>query len=255
MPKKKYFTEEEKQQAKKIYRERDNLKKKLRYKLDKKFREKEKKRTRLYHHNNPHIALKIRINRKNRMKTDLKYRNHILQVRKKYLIKNKKLIKEQRRLYFLKNKKKLYQKNKEWKNKNKIKFSLWRKIYEKLPHVRNSINERIRKRMKTDPIFRLRRNLRLRLYEYIKYNKGKKYGSMQELLGCDWIKFKKHIESKFVKNMNWNNYGDWHIDHIIPISKFNLLIKSEQFKACNYKNLQPLWRIDNILKSDKIINN
>jgi hypothetical protein len=78
---------------------------------------------------------------------------------------------------------------------------------------------------------------------------------MQELLGCDWIKFKKHIESKFVKNMSWNNYGDWHIDHIIPISKFNLLVKSEQFKACNYKNLQPLWRMDNILKSDKIINN
>ena len=52
--------------------------------------------------------------------------------------------------------------------------------------------------------------------------------------------------------MNWKNYGTgWHIDHIRPCSSFNLRKKSEQYKCFNYKNLQPLWYLDNLIKGTK----
>jgi hypothetical protein len=60
------------------------------------------------------------------------------------------------------------------------------------------------------------------------------------------------LEKKFLPGMNWENYGEWHIDHIVPCSSFDLS-KSEQQKICfNYSNLQPLWAADNIRKSDSI---
>ena len=51
--------------------------------------------------------------------------------------------------------------------------------------------------------------------------------------------------------MTWQNYGIWHIDHIQPLSKFNLLKLEQQKIAFNYKNLQPLWAIDNLKKGDR----
>lgn len=51
--------------------------------------------------------------------------------------------------------------------------------------------------------------------------------------------------------MSWSNYGDWHIDHIIPCAAFDLNDELEQ-KACfHYTNLQPMWAKENIQKSDK----
>ena len=45
--------------------------------------------------------------------------------------------------------------------------------------------------------------------------------------------------------------GEWQIDHIIPLS--SAITKEEIYKLCYYTNLQPLWKIDNIKKSNKII--
>ena len=53
--------------------------------------------------------------------------------------------------------------------------------------------------------------------------------------------------------MSWKNHGlnGWHIDHIKPVSKYNLLDPEEQKKCFHYTNLQPLWAIENIRKSNK----
>jgi hypothetical protein len=65
--------------------------------------------------------------------------------------------------------------------------------------------------------------------------------------------FKLYLESKFTPEMSWDNYGTyWSIDHIYPLSKFNLECKEEQLKAVHYTNLQPLPVIENIKKSNKI---
>jgi hypothetical protein len=54
--------------------------------------------------------------------------------------------------------------------------------------------------------------------------------------------------------MNWDNYGrkGWHIDHIKPLSSFDLTNKEQFKKACHYTNLQPMWYDENIKKEDKI---
>ena len=74
-----------------------------------------------------------------------------------------------------------------------------------------------------------------------------------ELTGCSEEFLVKYLESKFKKGMSWKNHGyrGWHIDHIVPISKFNLLDEAQVLKANNYKNLQPLWAKENMFKSDK----
>ena len=62
----------------------------------------------------------------------------------------------------------------------------------------------------------------------------------------------KHLESKFEEGMSWDNYGEWHIDHIIPQSHFDInSADCEEFKKCwSLENLQPLWKKDNLKKSN-----
>ncbi len=69
-----------------------------------------------------------------------------------------------------------------------------------------------------------------------------------EYLGCTIGELVKYLESKFEDDMGWHNYGRWHIDHIKPISKFNLVNTEQKKKACHYTNLQPLWAEDNLSK-------
>lgn len=72
-----------------------------------------------------------------------------------------------------------------------------------------------------------------------------------ELLGYSPFQLKESIESKFVDGMSWDNYGEWHVDHIKPISSFD---KTEIPKVINsLDNLQPLWAFDNLSKGSKII--
>jgi len=80
----------------------------------------------------------------------------------------------------------------------------------------------------------------------------KKEKSTIELLGFSAFELKEHIEKQFTDGMSWENYGRWHIDHIIPVSYFN---KNEKVCVVNsLSNLQPLWELDNLRKHKKIIN-
>ncbi len=103
-------------------------------------------------------------------------------------------------------------------------------------HGSNAINSRIGK------------NLRGRLGQAVKHSY--KTGSAVDDLGCTIDEFKIHIESQWLEGMTWENWArfGWHLDHIIPLSRFNLQDVVELKKACHYTNIQPLWWRDNISK-------
>lgn len=46
--------------------------------------------------------------------------------------------------------------------------------------------------------------------------------------------------------MTWDNYGDWHVDHVVPLCSADT--EEKLYELCHYTNLQPLWAADNISK-------
>lgn len=128
---------------------------------------------------------------------------------------------------------------KDWASKNKDRIKAAIRKY----HV---------ERMKNDPNYRLARNIRKRFAMAIK--KGSKGGSAIKCLGCSIEELKKHLELQFKEGMNWDNYGKsgWHIDHIIPLVKFDLTNLEDVRKVCHYTNLQPLWAEENLSKGDNV---
>lgn len=73
-----------------------------------------------------------------------------------------------------------------------------------------------------------------------------------DILGCNKFDLKIHIERQFTANMSFDNYGEWEIDHIYPVSAFDISDWDQALKCFNYANLQPLWKKDNRHKSNKI---
>lgn len=106
-----------------------------------------------------------------------------------------------------------------------------------------------RKRFNSDPIFKFKKNIRRSTSEAFRLKKKSK--KTLEILGCSLEEAFAHIEALFQPGMTWDNYGtEWHIDHIIPLASSDTIEKTE--KLCHYSNLQPLWALENILKSDKL---
>lgn len=117
---------------------------------------------------------------------------------------------------------------------------------QKTPKYRKKQRLYMNNKNKTDIQFRLRKNLRQRLYMALK--RKTKIGSAVKDLGCSIDDLKIYLEFKFQPGMTWENYGKWEIDHIIDLKKFDLTKIEEFLKACNYNNLQPLWKAANIKK-------
>jgi hypothetical protein len=102
-----------------------------------------------------------------------------------------------------------------------------------------------------------RATLEGRLSTYIyKSLHGKKSGNHWEsLVGWNIKTLIKRLEKQFSDGMTWDNYGKWHIDHIIPQNAFHYTSPNDiDFKRCwALSNLKPLWAEDNIAKSNKIL--
>jgi hypothetical protein len=140
---------------------------------------------------------------------------------------------------------------KEWRNNNRDKQRNISKNYYKQNQdrcIKRGVDY-TKKRRVEDIDFRLRHNISRRLNLALRNNQ--KSGSIINYLGCSIKDLKKYLESKFQKGMTWENYGNWHIDHIKPLSLFDLTDQNNLNEACHYSNLQPLWARDNLRKSNK----
>ena len=112
--------------------------------------------------------------------------------------------------------------------------------------------KRQKERISTEPLYKLKRRLRNRLYCALRNKGWTKNNHLNDYIGCDYSTLINHIGSKFTPEMNWENHGSvFEIDHIYPLS----LAKTEEemYKLCHYTNLQPLLIADNRKKGNKII--
>jgi hypothetical protein len=125
-----------------------------------------------------------------------------------------------------------------WKEANKEKMRTYFREYKR--------NER-----RSNPLSRLKNNLYRRIHKALKGIA--KSESTVTLLGTSVESIKLHLEKQFQPGMTWENYGKWHVDHIVPLASAR---DESQLKAFfHYTNLQPLWALENIRKSDNIQGN
>lgn len=110
-------------------------------------------------------------------------------------------------------------------------------------------NEYRRTKYKEDPIYKMQIACRCMVRRMFKSTQIKKCYKTSEILGFTTMDLKEHLENRFTDGMSWNNYGEWHIDHIKPISKADNL--AEGIILSQLDNLQPLWGIDNLIKGNK----
>jgi hypothetical protein len=111
--------------------------------------------------------------------------------------------------------------------------------------------KRKRRKEKENPMAGFIQKMRSFIRKSIKRKGYTKKSKAYVILGGEWSIVKNHMESLFKEGMTWENYGEWHIDHIIPISSGKT--EEDVIKLCHYSNLQPLWAKDNLLKSNKSI--
>lgn len=148
----------------------------------------------------------------------------ILNYKKEYHIKNRDIILEKKRIYRWLSENRERNKNyiKNYKIENKEKYYLYRKRH---PHI--VAWRRI-------------------LYRTLEYLNKEKQGKTIDELGYSSLQLKEHIESLWVEGMSWENYGEWEIDHIKPLTKWEETSLPSEVNALS--NLQPLWKEDNIKK-------
>jgi len=142
----------------------------------------------------------------------------------------------------------------QYKLKNKEKVFLQRKIYEQRPGVQKARYLKVKIKQAQNISYKLAGLLRGRISKAVRNNQ--KAGSAVSDLGCSVQHFKLHLELFFDEGMSWENYGlgkhKWTIDHIKPLSSFDLTNRQQFLEACHYTNLQPMWYLDNISKSDTL---
>jgi len=195
----------------------------------------------------------------------LEYQENYREDNKEKILNRDKEYREENRSKLRKGYKKFYQNNKEdilekqkvWRDNNKDIKSERDRIYrennkEKIREQKRKyfqenkdrINEKYKQRKKDDLNFRIKCNLRTRIWGVLQGNN--KSDTTRELLGCTIKIFLKHLEEQFTSRMSWDNYGDvWEIDHIIPCSHFNFESELHQRVCFHYTNMQPLLISDN----------
>ena len=202
-----------------------------------------------------------------------------LEYNKKYYLKNRDYLLEQKRKYRDLNREKHRKAQEKYRSKNreainvkkmdsyyKYRDEILRRRRERYELNRDRIlerrrqytelnRERIRKqerdRYKSDVNSRIARILRVRIREALCGND--KSARLEVLIGTTVEKLRVYLGGKFREGMSWDNHGEWEIDHIHPLSSFNLGDFREQKRAFHYTNMQPLWMSENRKKSYKIL--
>jgi len=179
---------------------------------------------------------------------------------------NPKRYKKNQRKYYLDNSEKFKKESKKWRKDNLEKAKKTAREYRK--NNIEKIRERNKQWMKNNPIkhkknqrkykrkmskipsYRINRSISIGIWTSLKGNKNGMH--WETTVGYTLEELIAHLEAQFEDWMNWDNYGEWHIDHIKPVSLFNFTsVDDKEFKECwALENLQPLEAMENIIKSN-----
>lgn len=175
--------------------------------------------------------------------------------------------KEYRAAHYLANKERINKQNNDWSRANKERIAeAGRQYYknnrekvaarlkaarERKPELYKEINRRNRaRRLATRPELRIHSRISSQLKYCIPTGKGGM--ATRELIGYHPSELRDHLQKQFLKGMSFENFGEWHIDHIIPSSSFDLTTPEGIRAAWAITNLRPLWAKDNIRKGAKM---
>jgi len=122
----------------------------------------------------------------------------------------------------------------------------WWKHPEALRWSKNQAESRQWHKWKYLPEYKLKKTMRCAIWSAVKMDNATKYARTFALIGCPITELKKRIEKQFELGMTWENYGTfWEVDHVRPLSSFDLSKQSEQRKAFHFSNLRPLPKHQN----------
>jgi len=150
--------------------------------------------------------------------------------------------------YYVENREKALAYKKSYYEENREEVLAKKKVY--CEENREKINTWWSNKRATDPTFRWVRRTRCRLSSIL-HGTGS-HPEALDLLGCTRQEYRDHLESQFTDGMSWDNYGEWQVDHIIPVSAFDQSKLDERAICWHYSNTQPLWAADNQAKGSKL---
>lgn len=195
-------------------------------------------------------------------RTKDEFKTRLSENRKRTHQKNKEEENKKSSEYKRKNSQKIKEYNKSYREKNKEKCQEISKNYRKnnLTKIKEYQKKYFDDRLKNDNLFKLSHYTRSMIRKSFKRNGYSKKSKAQEILGCSFMEFKLHIESKFETWMNWENYGlyngednyGWDLDHIIPLS--SATSEEELIELNHFSNFQPLCsKVNRFIKRGDII--
>jgi hypothetical protein len=130
------------------------------------------------------------------------------------------------------------EKTKAWRHANREKVAATRNKY-------------FTNKKATDPVFKASVKMRAMLRRILTSTGQIKRGSSREMMGYGGEELRVHLESLFQPGMTWDNYGEWHIDHKIPVSMLTMFGICDPAFINALSNLQPMWAIDNLKKGNR----
>ncbi len=156
-------------------------------------------------------------------------------------------------LYYLNNPSKIKASTKKWSDANRANKRASSKKWETAnPEKWKACYQKSLAKKRSTPKGQLNNSMAANMWQSLR---GAKAGrNWESLTGYTVDQLKKHLEKQFKDGMSWGNYGQWHIDHIIPITAFNYAKPEDiDFKRCwALGNLRPLDKKENLRKNNKL---
>lgn len=195
---------------------------------------------------------------------------------RRYLEKNRDKVRERQRKRYEQNRETVIAQVSEYARRNRAKINQRRKVREMLDPERAKQKRReaylryrakdkerrakkrsefasyMRHKRNSDPAFLVADRLRRRINSALSSQQARKSGGLIDVSGCSPAELAAHIEKQFLPGMSWENRRQWHIDHIVPCSAFDLTDPSQQAVAFHYTNLRPVWAAENQRKRASI---